>query len=309
MTRLERYRQRARSGELATGQELATVEPTEVFDDGPVQPHAIEAATRAEIDVLVSTAKRYPRSYQRFLQEAKAMVALDPDLASQCTYVLKEKRKKDGSPVSGPSVRLAEICALCWGNLSVAGRISDDDGKFVTAQAVAIDYEKNVRYAIELKQGVTTRDGRRYGDDMIRVACQAAISKVTRNATFKVVPLAMVSLIEAEAQRVARGDIKTLPERTERAVRYFEGKGIPESRVYESLGIAGPADMTLDLLARLNGYKVAINEGHATLEELFMPVVEVASSSTPATPANGTKSAKLVAKLADSSPPEPGSNG
>lgn len=265
-------------------------------------PSAIEALTRAELAVSAEGAKRNPRSYQRFMQEAKAMVALDPDLAAQCTYVLKGKRREDGSPVSGPSVRLAEICALCWGGVSIGGRIIDDDGKFVTAQAVAIDLERDVRYSVEVKRAVVTNTGRRYSDDMVRVTCQAAIAIATRNVTFKIVPMAFVSLIEAEAQRVAVGDVKTLPERTERAVRYFTGKGVPEGRIYEALGISGPADMTLDLLATLNGFKVALTEGHSTIDELFpapapAPAAAVASVEGPPAP-KGTKSARLAEKIA-----------
>lgn len=279
------------------------------------RPTAVEAVTRAEIDIQINTARRFPRSVHKFVQDAKTMVAIDPDLAAQCTYVLKGKKKSDGSPVSGPSVRLAEICAICWGNIRVVGRITDDDGRFITAQATALDLERNVGYTVEVKQGVTRADGQRYGDDMIRVASMAAIAKATRNATYKVVPLALVHLIEDEAHKVAKGDVKALPERTDRAVAWFVGKGVEAGRVFDALGIAGPGDMTLDLLATLNGWKVAINEHHAEINELF-PVpttaVELAGPSAHGNGnGNGSKSGRLAGKLAASKPEprEPGSDG
>lgn len=265
------------------------------------RPTALEAITRAEIDVQIATAKRYPRSMQRFMDESKQMVALDADLAAQCTYVLKDKKKQDGTPVSGPSVRLAEILAVCWGNVRIVGRITDDDGKMVTAQAVGIDLERNVGYSVEVKRGVTTspkakyNPGTRFSDDMVRVTCMAAIAIATRNVTFKVIPMAFVTLIEDEAQRVATGDVKTLPERTERAVRYFVGKGISEHRIYDSLGITGPADMTLSLLQTLNGYKVAVSEGHASLDEIFAPMAPEPPAGAP-DPAR-TKTEALASKL------------
>jgi hypothetical protein len=284
------------------------------------QPSALEAITRAEIDIQISTAKRFPRSMQKFLQEAKAMVALDPDLADKCTYVLKDKKKQDGTPVSGPSVRLAEMLAVCWGNIRIVGRITDDDGKMITAQAVAIDLERNVGYSVETKRGVTTspkakyNPGARFSDDMVRVTCNAAIAIATRNVTFKVIPMAFVNLIEDEARKVATGDIKTLPERTARAVAYFVGKGIAESAVYATLGIAGPADITLDLLQTLNGYKVAVNEGHATLSEIFAP--PVAEHTPAATGPTRTFSEALANKLKPKPveppgllPDEPGAGG
>lgn len=251
------------------GGELVEIHGGELIDMRD-QPTALEAVTRAEVDIQIATAKRFPRSIERFIQEAKGMVSLDPDLAAQCTYLLPARKGgRDNQPITGPSVRLAEIAAACYGNLRVVGRITDDDGKLVTAQAVAIDLERNVGYSVEVRRGVVTREGRRFGDDMVKVACNAAISIATRNATFKVIPRAFISLIEDEAARVARGDVRSLPERMERAIGYFMGKGVSEERIYAALGIQGPGDMTLDLLARLNGFKVSINEGHASLEEIF----------------------------------------
>ena len=135
-------------------------------------------------------------------------------------------------------MRLAEICAVCYGNLRIVGRITDDDGKMITAQAVAMDLERNVGYSVEVKRGVVTKDGRRFGDDMIKTASNAAIAVATRNATFKVIPKAFVSLVEDSAREVARGDVKSLPQRTEAALAWFAGKGIADDRVFAALGVA-----------------------------------------------------------------------
>lgn len=233
-------------------------------------PSALEAVTRAEVDIQISTAKRYPRSLTRFLANAKSMVALDPDLAAECTYVLPERIGKDGKKtnISGPSVRLAEIVGACYGNLRIVGRIASDDGKTITAQAIAHDLEMNVIYGIEVQRGVIDRRGRRYSEEMVRVTANAALSVAIRNATFKVIPRSLVGVIEQEAAIVARGDVRSLPERTAKAVDWFAGKGISEERLYTALGIEGAADMTLELLAQLNGFRTAANEG-TPLTELF----------------------------------------
>ena len=147
---------------------------------------------------------------------------------------------------------------------------------------------------------------------MVKTTCNAAISIATRNATFKVVPRAFVSLIQDEADRVARGDVKSLPQRVERAVTFFTGRGVSEERIYAALGVAGPADITLDQLQRLNGLKVALSEGHGTLEDLF-PVPTVAADAPPA----GSSKAETLASRIKGKPatgnlieaPEPGSDG
>ena len=49
----------------------------------------VEQLTRGEIDIQISTAKRYPRSIERFQSEAEAMACLDEHTASECFYALK----------------------------------------------------------------------------------------------------------------------------------------------------------------------------------------------------------------------------
>jgi hypothetical protein len=242
-------------------------------------PGALEAVTRAQVDIQIATAKKYPRSVSQFMAKAKTLVSVDPDLAAQCTYYLPARSgKKDDPPITGPSVRLAEILAGCWKNFRVSGAIIDDDGKFLTAQAVAFDMEDNVAYSVEVRRGITTREGRRYSDAMVQTSGNAAISIAMRNATFKVIPRALVNLIEEEAQRVARGDVKSLPDRTARAVGFFVGKGVPERQIYEALGIRGPEDMTIELLAKLNGFKSAIADDLGKLDDIFAPKPEATSS-------------------------------
>ena len=58
----------------------------EVFSTEIVPLSALESITRAEIDIQIATAKRFPRSMTRFLNEARGMVALDAELAAGCTY-------------------------------------------------------------------------------------------------------------------------------------------------------------------------------------------------------------------------------
>ena len=71
-------------------------------DDGMVS-----MISRAEIDQQVSTAKKYPRSVKRFVDEATQMVTLNESIAQQCIYALP----RDGKVVEGASARFAEIIA------------------------------------------------------------------------------------------------------------------------------------------------------------------------------------------------------
>ena len=255
----------------------------EVFDgeDGQIldlrsNPSAIESITRAEIDSQISTAKRYPRSPERFLREAASLVSINQDIAAKCTYTLK----RQGKDISGPSVRLAEIVACTWGNLRVVGRVIGDDGEAVTVEGIALDLEKNVGYSLQLRRGVLSSGGRRYSPDMVNMTINASIALVTRNVTFKAVPRAFVSIIHEQAQEVARGDLKTLPTRVRAALDWFGKKGVAESEVYKALEVKGMADIDIDRLMTLNGFRTSISEGHATVEEIFRPAPEPAPQAT-----------------------------
>lgn len=270
-----------------------------------VETTALQAMEAAEISQQVSTAKRYPRSPERFLRQAKAMVSIDPELAESCTYYLereeynKETKRKEKKVITGPSVRLAEICACCWQNLFIAGRVVDDDGRMITAQGIAWDLEQNVRYVLETKRGVTYspnakyNPGGRFGDDMIKTTCNAAVATVSRNATFKVIPKAFVNMVWRTAQEVARGDEKTLGERTTRAVKWFNEQGVKTPKVYERLGINGPADVTLDHLMILQGFKTAVGDGETTIAEIFA----VLESEPVKADAAGTKTQQVSSQL------------
>jgi hypothetical protein len=245
------------------------------------QPAMLEATTRAEIDIQIATAKRYPRSPARFLQEACSMVAVSPEIAAACRYRLPARKGGNSQPIEGYSVRLAEIVAACWGNLRIQGRIIDDDGRMLTAQGVGIDLERNLAYSVEIKRGVTTKDGRRFSDDMVRTTALAAIAIATRNVTFKLVPGAFTGVVSDHAIAVALGDEKTLPDRLASALKWFANRGVREFEVLAILGVKGKADVTLDHLLELQGYRTAIMDGVATAEDIFRPRPTASADARP----------------------------
>ena len=72
--------------------------------------NAMELMERAQIDVQISTANRYPRSLTKFNERAKSMVSVDLETAESCIY-RRPVGKEGGSMkyVEGESIRLAEI--------------------------------------------------------------------------------------------------------------------------------------------------------------------------------------------------------
>lgn len=240
------------------------VQPAEVVS-------ALSEITRSEIDVQIATAKKYPRSVQKFRQDALSMATADKDIAASCFYKLKRKNS-DGelAYIEGPSVRLAEIVANAWGNLRFGARISAENEKEVVAQGIAHDLEKNVCNTIEVSRRITTKAGKRYGDDMIQVTKNAACSIALRNAIFKTVPFTYAKFIYEQAKKAAVGDTKTLGERRQSMLEAFTKMGVTKDQVLAHLEKGSIEDIGLSEIETMIGVFTAIKEGDTTIEEQFL---------------------------------------
>lgn len=236
----------------------------------------IEQLTRAEVDLQVATAKRFPRKLRAFQNEVLMVATSDAEIAAQCFYALP----RDGKTVEGPSVRLAEIVANAWGNMRCETRVIDIGKEFLTAQATVWDLERNLLVRIEVRRRITGKGGKRYSDDMIVVTSNAAASIAFRNAVFKVVPFAYVEPVYEQCRKVAVGDQRTLADNRTQWIGYFAKLGIVEARVLAMLGRASVEEVTIDDLVLLRGTSTAIKEGTASIDEVF-PDTTKAKAITP----------------------------
>ena len=133
------------------------------------QAEVIQHLERAEVDVQISTAMRYPMHKTRdqindIVEQITTIATLDPETAESCFYVMQRGRGADAKTIEGVSVRFAEIVAHSWGNLRIQTRIVGNDGRFVTAQAICHDLEKNVAYSATTQEvlnylGVKSQEG------------------------------------------------------------------------------------------------------------------------------------------------------
>jgi hypothetical protein len=235
---------------------------------------ALEQMERASIDVQITTAKKYPRVLSDVKAQMLSFATLDVETAAGCFFTLPGSKGGDGKPIQGPTIRMAEIAISTYQNLRAGARVISDDGKFITAQGVCHDLQNNVCISVEVKRRVTTKDGRRYSDDVVMKTANAAVSIALRNATFRVVPLALVKPIYEAAKRVAIGDAKTLVTRRADALAHFTKIGVHKDKVFAALGVKGVEDIGLEQLEILIGYANAIRDGEATVDAVFNPQPE-----------------------------------
>jgi hypothetical protein len=237
-------------------------------------PSALDALMRNELDMQITTARRYPRSLALFKSTAASMIRLDQETARSCFYALPRRQRQDDGTwkrvtITGPSVRLAEIVAAAWGNLRAGARVVAETDREVVAQGYAHDLQANNAIVMETQRRICDRAGKRYGDDLITLTKNAACAVARRNAIFAVIPRAFITPLVEVAMKVAAGDAKTLSEGRARALAAFAEFGVPAARVLEKLERPGVEDVDLEDLALLHGLLTAIKEGETSVAAEF----------------------------------------
>ena len=230
----------------------------------------LEALNRSEIDIQISTAKKFPRNITKCLSTIETLATLDKEVAASCFYSLP----RDGKTVSGPSVRMAEIVASAWGNLRVQARIIGNDGKIITAQGVCHDLETNVATSVEVKRKITNRYGKTFSEDMQVVTGNAACAIAMRNAVFKVVPAAYCKKVLDKAKKLSVGEGKEFEQVRKDTIKWFASVGVSSKTLFDFLSVKSELDITAEMVSDLRGMATAIQEGSSTIEEIFAPKVD-----------------------------------
>lgn len=229
---------------------------------------AIEQITRGEIDAQVATAKRYPRDIRQAKADMEELATLDEETAQSMFYSLP----RGGKSIQGPSVRMAEVAIACYGNIRAGARVInvDTDACVVTVQGVVHDLQKNIAVTVEKRRRILTKKGASKPDeDMIMLACNAAASIAFRDATFKVIPLALIKPIYERAMKVAVGDLKSLKSKRDQVVTALQKYGAEEANILAVIDRKAVDEITLEDLQTLIGLGTALKIGEITLEDAF----------------------------------------
>jgi len=225
---------------------------------------AIEAV---EIESQIATAKRYPRDIAKFKDKMMAMACLDQETAESCFYVLP----RGGSPIIGPSVRLAEIALACYGNCVAESGVLNEDGRFIYTMGMCRDLENNVAVRVKVSRKITYKDGKTFNDDMIGVTANAACAVAFRNAVLKIIPGAFVKPVFGAVQRIAVGNAKPLEARRAEVIKRLTKFGVVEERVLAVIKRKSIDEVTFGDVAMLIGLGTAIRDGDTTIEDAFPP--------------------------------------
>jgi hypothetical protein len=242
------------------------------------EPLAMAAINRSEVEAQLDAAHKYPRSVKRFLDRALSLATLTQEIAESCIYSLP----RSGKQITGPSVRLAEICASTYGNIHVGARPIDVGDLDCTSQGVAWDLESNYRVTIEAKRRITNKNGSRYNEDMIAMTQNAASSIAFRNAIFRVIPRAYIDRVYADVVKVAVGDAKTLATKRADLMGRLQKLGADEARVLAACQKESVLDIGLPEMEFLIGLGTAIKNGERSVDDAFpAPLAPVSGAGAP----------------------------
>lgn len=256
------------------------------------QADMLQAINMAEIDIQISTAKKYPRDLSKVLNQIETYATMDAETAEDCFYALRRK-DEFGNPkvIEGLSVRMAEIIAGAWGNLRVQTRIIGNDGKMITAQGICHDLETNLAVSKEVKRRITNKSGNTFSEDMQVVTGNAASAIAFRNAVLSVIPKSVTKRIINNVKQVAMGQSIDLETTRQRMIEDYSKVGVSVQQLLDYIGVKSITEIDKEKVFELRALANAIKEGTTTVAESF---------STPPTVADKKKEIKSRgAKKAD----------
>lgn len=214
----------------------------------------------AEAQGQLILAKKYPRNLNEAYSELLEACKLAP-FAQAAFYSVP----RAGGKVTGPSIRLAEEVARCYGNFAYGHReLSRGDGKS-EVEVYAWDMEKNnrsirqitVTHTRDTKDGqVKLRDQKDIDDKIANVA-----SKQVRGRILALLPKWMVEAAIDECKKtIAGANDEPVSVRVRKMVAAFGKFGVTVAHLEKHLGHALD-ETTLDELVDLTGVFNAIREG------------------------------------------------
>jgi len=232
-------------------------------------PSALEAIQRADVDVSISTAKKYRRDVATAIKVTRELALRNPRIAERCNYAVPRGDKK----IVGPSVHFARIVAHAWGNLRCGSRVIGCDRENAHLQGVCHDLETNVAITTEMDWPVQAphKDSPERWKDQMNLAKRGGAAVAFRNAIFDALPMILFEDIAEEAKLIAVGEGKTFEERRANCIAEFRRLGVSQQQIYKLLERGGLESITTDDLIYLHGILTSILDRTVLIVQVFGP--------------------------------------
>jgi hypothetical protein len=237
----------------------------------------------AEVQAAIMLAKRFPRDQ---------VEAADRILAACCRPTLAESAvysyTRGGQEVTGPSIRLAEALAQCWGNLQFGIRELAQGGGKSTVEAFAWDVETNTRQVkvFEVPHTRYTKQGTKLLTDprdiYEMVANQGA--RRLRACILGVIPGDVVDSAMAQCEATLRTKVDVTPDGVKQLLAAFSEIGVTPEQIAQKLGHKIDSLVPAEIVRLRKVYR-GIKDGYTTAETEFPRAEGDAPKSAAATAA------------------------
>lgn len=266
------------TGAVATRQGGVPAHPDNPFSRNQLPEHvnagtvAVESERAiAEVQAKLVIAKRFPRdearAYDRVMQACSR-----PSLAAVAEYSFP----RGGQKVSGPSIRLAEELARCYGNLIYGIReLSRTDGAS-EMQAFAWDLETNV----ESTQNFTVRhirDRKSSNGGNVALTDERDIYEITANMggrrlRARILAILPPDLVEAAVEKcratLAGNSQEPIADRVKKMIEAFKRFGVTSKHLSDYLG-KKLDDVIPEDIADLTAIYTSLKDGVSQVSDYF----------------------------------------
>ena len=237
--------------------------PAEVPEAKPVSVNVsttMVEQTRAmsEVRGMMILAKQFPRD--ETLAFSKVMLACQRiDFAEKATY----SYPRSGETISGPSIRLAEELARCWGNIDFGIKeLSQKDGES-EMMAYAWDLETNTRSS----QNFAVKHIRDVKGTARKLTTQRDIYENNANNAGRRLRARILAIIPPDLVNAGKNDVPLI-DRARNMVMAFSKVGVKKSLIEKRLGHS-VEDITSEELVEYKGILNSIKEGMTGISSWF----------------------------------------
>ena len=233
----------------------------------------VESQTRAEFDIQIATARKFPRNIEKAKSNAMTMANSSPSVAAKMFFNLPRYDNDSGKnkSIPGPSIRLAELCMSLWGNIRTSSYIVEINDTEVVAEGIAHDLESNAAVKAQARCSILTKYNKRYGEKMITTTAAATCSKAVRNAIFRLIPEAFWGPVYEACMDTAAKEGASLADRRATMVAKFSEIGVAKDQIIEFLDKRSMDEVSQDDIKELIGVFKSIESGEAVTEDFFKP--------------------------------------
>jgi regulator of replication initiation timing len=236
-----------------------------------------ESRAVAEIQAAVLMAKQSPRN-----QGQAYLDIIDTCKRSAFAETALYAYPRGGTLVEGPSIRMAEVLARCWGNCRVGITIQYQDADKTEARAYAYDLQTN--YMIDQDFTVphkrTTRKGvQRLTDERdIRELVSNIGSRHLRGCILRLIPSDIVDDAEQQVKQTLISTDVPIGEQIKKMIKAFNELGVKVEHLEKRLGHNMDATIPQEIVTLKSIWK-SIKDGMAKREDFFEIQSKVAEDS------------------------------